>query len=203
MQRVKYHLDSRGIRKLSRDEIKAILRGADDLIIRGGRTLLAKVLKGSRVKDLLDKGLNRSPVYGYYRSLPEEDILARIDWAILNGYLAIQYDYRLPLLVYTPQGWEIEKETYADELLSGFDDMLATGSPTFDMGYLKDKPRDLIWLLFEKVEATGDTKYIPLLDAWAQVDYKKVRQRIRHVIDRLTQAAANKSLQLTAHSARG
>lgn len=190
VQRVKYHLDSKGIRNLSRDEIKAILRGADDLIMRGGRTLLAKVLKGSRAKGLLDTGLNRSPVYGYYRNLPEEDILARIDWVILNGYLAIQYDYRLPLLVYTPQGWEIEKETYAGELLSGFDDMLATGSRTFDMGYLKDKPRDLIWLLLEKVEATGDTKYIPLLDAWARVDYKKVRQRIRQVIDRLNQAAS-------------
>ena len=190
VQRVKYHLDSKGIRNLSRDEIKAILRGADDLIMRGGRTLLAKVLKGSRAKDLLDTGLNRSPVYGYYRNLPEEDILARIDWVILNGYLAIQYDYRLPLLVYTPQGWEIEKETYAGELLSGFDDMLATGSRTFDMSYLKDKPRDLIWLLLEKGEATGDTKYIPLLDAWARVDYKKVRQRIRQVIDRLNQAAS-------------
>jgi hypothetical protein len=189
VQRVKYHLDSKGIRSLSRDEIKAILRGADDLIMRGGRTLLAKVLKGSRAKDLLNTGLNRSPVYGYYRNLPEGDILSRIDWVILNGYLAIRYDYRLPLLVYTPQGWEIEKGTFADELLRGFDEMLATGSRPFSMGYLKDKPRDLIWLLLDKVEATGDAKYIPLLDAWEHVDYKKVRQRIRQVINRLNQAA--------------
>lgn len=189
VHRVKYHLDAKGVKNLSHDEIKAILRAADDLIMRAGRTLLAKVLKGSRAKDVLDLALNQNPAWGYYRHLSEEEILARIDWTILYGYLAIEYDYRLPLLVYTPQGWEIEKETYASELLSSFDDMLATGRRPFDMSYLKQKNRDLIRLLLDKVEATSDTEYIPLLEAWEQVDSKKVRQRIRQVISRLTQAA--------------
>jgi hypothetical protein len=56
------------------------------------------------------------------------------------------------------------------------------------MDYLKDKPRDLILLLLDKVEANGDRKYIPLLEAWERVDYKKVRQRIRQVVSRLNQA---------------
>ena len=188
VQRVRYHLDSKGIKNLSSDEIKIILRGADDLIMSGGRTLLAKILKGSRAKEVLNLGLERSPAYGYYRQLSLEDILARIDFVILNSYLTIEYDYRLPLLRYTTAGWEIKQETYADELLRGFDDRLASSQRPFDMTYLKDRNRGLIMRLLDKVEATGDPKYVPLLEAWAPVDYQKVKQRIVHVIHRLNPA---------------
>ena len=183
-KQVPYQLDPKGIRSLPDDEIRAILRGADDLIMRGGRSLLSKILKGSREQDVLGLSLDKSPVYGYYRHLAKEEILARIDWVILEGYLDIQYDYRLPLLVYTDRGWEIERETYANELLHGFDEMLQAGRP-LDMRYLKDRDRGLILLLLEKVEATRNPKYVPLLEAWEQVDYKKVRQRIHQVIARI------------------
>lgn len=189
VRRVRYELDSKGIESLPLEEIKAILRGADDLIMRGGRSLLAKVLKGSRAQEVLKFGLDHSPVYGYYRCLPQEDLLARVDWAIENGYLTIRYDYRLPMLVYTDKGWEIESETYADELLRGFDEMLTGGQRPFDMSYLKDLNRGMIMLLLDRVEATGDRKYIPLLEAWERIDYKKVRARIRQVIHRLNQSA--------------
>lgn len=79
----------------------------------------------------------------------------------------------------------MEKETRANELLRGFDEMFETGSPPFDMSDLKDRNRDLIWLLLEKVDAGRDRKYIPLLEAWMQVDCKKVRVRIGRVIDNL------------------
>ena len=44
----------------------------------------------------------------------------------------------------------------------------------------------MIWLLLDKVEATHNAKYIPLLEAWAEVDYRKVKERIRHVITALS-----------------
>lgn len=188
VRRVPVHIDPRGIEELSFADQKAILRGADDLIGTGGRTLLVKILRGSRMKKVLELGLDRSPVHGWFRELSEEEVLARVDWMIANGLLDIEYDYRLPILVYTPRGWEIERETFASELLEGFDDLLETGPP-FDMSYLRDRQRDLILLLLDKVEATGDAKYIPLLRAWEEVDYKKVRQRIRQVIRRLEQAS--------------
>jgi len=47
----------------------------------------------------------------------------------------------------------------------------------------------MIMLLLDKVEATGDPKYIPLLEAWQQIDYKKVRQRIRQVVNHLSEPA--------------
>ena len=188
VQRVRYRLDAKDITALPLDEIAAILRGADDLIMSGGRSMLVKILKGSRDKKLLDLHLDESPVYGYYNHLTMDEISARVDWVILNGYIRIEYDYRLPLLCYTAKGWEIERETFARELLHGFDERLAADQHAFDMTYLKDSPRDMIFLLLEMVEKTEDPKYIPLLAAWAQVDYKKVRKRIRQVVDRLRQA---------------
>jgi len=190
VQRLPYSLDAKGIHELSHDDVLIILRGADDLIMRGGRSILAKVLKGSREKRVLELGLDKSPVYGHYMGLPVEDVMARIDWTILNGYLALEYDYRLPLLVYTDRGWEIEKETYAAELLQGFDRMIDSGTTTFDMEHLKDRDRAMILRLLDKVEATRDPRYVPLLTAWQQVDYRKVRERIQGVIDSLRQGAS-------------
>jgi hypothetical protein len=166
-------------------EIQMILRGADDLIMRGGRSLLAKVLKGSRARDVLERSLEQSPVHGFYKELKEEEVLARIDWVILNGFLAIEYDYRLPLLVYTPRGWEIERETYAEELLCDMTQSLLPGQKPFDVGRLKDRNREMIWRLLDKIEGSRDNRLIPLLEEWAKIDYKKVRQRIREVVERL------------------
>jgi hypothetical protein len=185
VRKVPVKLDVGDISVLPSDEIKAILRGADDLIMRGGRNILAKILKGSRDKKVLEVNLDRSPVYGYFSHLTIKEITQKIDWVIINGYLVIEYDYRLPLLVYPPKGWKIEMDTYSDELLRGFNKMLEGGTKHFLMIYLKDKNRELIWMLLDKVEATGDSKYIPLLESWRKVDYKKVRQRINRVIDSL------------------
>jgi len=88
-------------------------------------------------------------------------------------------------LVYTRIGWEIEMDTYSDELLQGFDVMIASGKTDFDMTYLKDRNRKMILMLLDKVAATGDSKYIPILEAWKKIDYKKVRQKINGVINKL------------------
>jgi len=177
-QRVRYHLDPKNVDKLSPEELTAILRGADELIGSGGRSLLVKILKGSHAQDILRLRLDQCPVYGYFRNLSAENVLARIDRAILDGYLKVVYDSRLPLLVFTDAGWEIEKETFANELLAGFDELLKSSQPPYDMSYLKDRNRSLIWCLLDKIEASGNPKYIPLLEAWAQIDYKKIKQRI-------------------------
>jgi hypothetical protein len=185
VQRVRVELDAQGVKGLPLTEIRIILRGADELIGRGGRTLLAKILKGSRDKKILELGLDECPVYGSYRHLSLEDITAKIDWLLLHGYLAIEYEGRLPMLVYTDEGWEIERETYAKELLQGFDAKVNAGVSRPDMSYLKDRNRGMILLLLDKIEASGKKEYIPLLEAWEQVDYKKVRQRIQQVIRHL------------------
>jgi superfamily II DNA helicase RecQ len=187
IRRVQYQLDSKNIKHLSSDEVKKILRAADPLIMSGGRTLLAKVLKGSKEKKVLELKLNENPAYGYFKDLSIEEITARIDWTIQRNFLAIEYDHRLPLLVYTSMGWEIEKDTYTDDLLRGFDKMLESGQDKYDMTYLKDRNRQMIHMLLDKVQATQNPKYIPILEAWAEIDYKKVKSHIRAVINNLKQ----------------
>src|SRR5687767_13637039 len=111
VQRVPVLLNAGGITSLPGAEIKAIMRGAEDIIGRGGRTLLCKILKGSRDKDVLERSLHENPSWGFYRHLTNEEVLVRIDWTLLNDYLEIFYDHRLPLLCYAPRGLQLEIDT--------------------------------------------------------------------------------------------
>lgn len=187
-QRVPYHLDAGVVTSLAENEIAAILRGADTMIARGGRTQLAKLLKGSREASVLEHGLDRCPSYGYYREWKHEEILHRIDWVIQQGFLQIEYFGQLPVLTFTPEGWAIEVETMAEEVLRSFDTRLAAGPP-YDFSDLQDRNRQMILLLLDKLEASGRPELIPLLEAWAEIDYAKVRARIARVIRAFSPAA--------------
>lgn len=184
-QRVRYQLDSGGITHLDFQEIKAILRAADELIATGGRTILAKILKGSRDKKLLEYGLDQCPAYGFYRQLTLEEITCRIDYLILNDYLEIAYSFRLPVIYFTQKGWEIEKETYTEELLQKLTVLLKEKDFSF-VAELKDRNRGMILLLIEKIRKKKNPDFIPLLQAWQEIDYKKVRAALQEVIDELT-----------------
>ena len=183
-QRVDYTLDPKGIKDLPFTDIKAILRGADELIATGGRSLLAKILKGSRDKKLLQYGLDLNPVYGFYKELKVEDITARIDWLIKKGYLDIEYRGRLPVIIYTERGWEIERDAYSDELLEKLGSLIPGGDYSF-VNELKDRNRGMILLLLDKIKKTGDRGFIPLLQTWEEIDYRKVREEIAKVINHL------------------
>lgn len=188
-RRVPVYLDTQCIKTLKPEEIKAILRAADSLIMRAGRSMLTKVLKGSKDKKLLDLKLDDCPTYGFYRELTLEQISARVDWMIKEKYLAYEYDGKFPLLVYTQAGWHIEREIFAQELFEGFDKLLESDNTTIDTAYLKDRERTLIMLLLDKVQASGDIKYLPILKTWIKMDCKKVRSRIRQVMNILQETS--------------
>ncbi|MFT4927659.1 MAG: superfamily II DNA helicase RecQ [Phenylobacterium sp.] len=190
VNRVQVNLDAGDITHLPGKEIAAILRGADDLIMSGGRSLLTKVLKGSKEKRVMEHQLNTSPVYGYYKKQPLKEIQNKVDWLILNDYLDIEYDYRLPLLVYTKKGWAIEKQTYATELLVELDQLLASGESFPDMTYLNEKSRDLVLLLLDKIEQSGHARYLPLLVHWKGNTFKKIAERIKQVIKHIEAGAS-------------
>jgi superfamily II DNA helicase RecQ len=179
VRRVPVSLDSRDVEDLSEDEIRIILRGTDDIIGSGGRGLLAKILKGSRQKPVLEHELDGSPVYGALSELSLEQITARIDWLIIEGYLRIEYDYRLPLLVYTNRGWEIERETYADELLKGIDRLLAEGDALQDLRWLTERNPEVLQLVLEKIADTGDPRYLPVLKPWQNKATRRISDYIR------------------------
>lgn len=185
--RVAFDLDTGDVETIPEDEIKAILRAADDIISSGGRALLGKILKGSRDKTILEHELDKSPMYGYYKNLTLEQIGYRVDWMIKNKYFRIEYDGRLPLLVYSFTGWEIEKQTYIDELFEQFyqdvKDHTATVVPR-----LKDTRRDIAIGIIEKIALTKDKNLIPLLEYWRSGEVKKIRALITEAIHEIRTA---------------
>ena len=72
--KVQYQLnDLQGQTAPLEKDIRNILRAADEIIFVAGRTMLSKILKGSKDKKLLEKGLDHCPSYGYYKQLSIED----------------------------------------------------------------------------------------------------------------------------------
>ena len=182
--RVQYSLNSGNIKKLNEEEIRAILRAADELIATGGRSLLVKILKGSKDKKVLEHNLQDCPAYGYYRELTMEEISYRVDWMILKDYLRIDYDGRLPMLIFSEKGWEIERETFAEELFQRFcqDVKEKKARVIFEM---KDVNRQVVFDMLEKIRDTGDADFIPLLEEWKAMEVRKVMGRINNVINTL------------------
>ncbi len=74
---------------LNFNEIKTILRCADELIGRGGRSLLSKVLKGSKDKKIIELKLDSCPGYGFYKEITIDEATSKVDWMIVRGYLKI------------------------------------------------------------------------------------------------------------------
>ncbi|RXZ84650.1 DNA helicase RecQ [Paenibacillaceae bacterium] len=54
---------------------------------RFGITLVAKVLKGSKDKRIMELGLNRLTTYGLYRDWPEKEIVEWLYWLLSEGYM--------------------------------------------------------------------------------------------------------------------
>lgn len=163
----------------------AILRAADEIIGRGGRSLLSKILKGSKDKKVIELGLDQCPAYGALRSYTLEQITDKIDLMINTGLLDTELNWKNPVIVFTPLGWFIERERMAEELLREWDEWLANDITPVSMEYLKDRNRGMILLLLYKVLRSGDSSYIPLLRLWEPIDYRKVRVEINHVIHAL------------------
>lgn len=173
-------LDTGTIVKVSGADIKVILRGADDLIAIGGRSMLTKVLKGSKDQKLLKHDLQKNPSYGYYQTLTIKEIGYRVDWVIENGYLRIEYQGDFPMLVYTDRGWEIEKETYALELFQRVREAI-NNQKNQVIFELIDGNRQVILRLLEKIEATNDPRLLPFLATWKLGEVRKVKNRISEV----------------------
>lgn len=131
---------------------------------------------------MLELGLDQSPVFGALGDLSPELITARIDWLIINGYLAIEYDYRLPLLIYTRKGWEIERKTFTAEMLMKLDQQISRSDSLESFEWLNEINRQVIMGLLDVIEASANSKYLPALSSWSSIAVRKVRQRIEKVV---------------------
>lgn len=185
VQRVPVSLDAGEIKDLPQEDIRMILRGADELISTGGRSMLAKILKGSKDKRIFEYKLNECPAYGYYQDMKLDDISKCIDWMIKKDYLRIEYDYRLPLLVFSEKGWQIEKETFAQELYRRMclDVEEKKARVFFEM---KEVNRQVVMCVLDKIEKEGTEEFLPYLEAWKMLEVKKVAARISEVENKIS-----------------
>ena len=185
VRRVPVILDAGEIKDLPQEDIRMILRGADELISTGGRSMLAKILKGSKDKTIFKYKLNECPAYGYYQDMKLDDISKCIDWMIKEDYLRIEYDYRLPLLVFSEKGWQIEKETFAQELYQRMclDVEEKKARVIFEM---KEVNRQVVMCVLDKIEKEGTEEFLPYLEAWKMSEVKKVAARIAEVENKIS-----------------
>ena len=185
VRRVPVILDAGEIKDLPQEDIRMILRGADELISTGGRSMLAKILKGSKDKTIFKYKLNECPAYGYYQDMKLDDISKCIDWMIKEDYLRIEYDYRLPLLVFSEKGWQIEKETFAQELYQRMclDVEEKKARVLFEM---KEVNRQVVMCVLDKIEKDGTKEFLPYLEAWKMLEVKKVAARIAEVENKIS-----------------
>lgn len=185
VRRVPVSLDAGEIKDLPQEDIRMILRGADELISTGGRSMLAKILKGSKDKTIFKYKLNECPAYGYYQDMKLDDISKCIDWMIKEDYLRIEYDYRLPLLVFSEKGWQIEKETFAQELYQRMclDVEEKKARVIFEM---KEVNRQVVMCVLDKIEKEGTEEFLPYLEAWKMLEVKKVAARIAEVENKIS-----------------
>lgn len=185
VRRVPVSLDAGEIKDLPQEDIRMILRGADELISTGGRSMLAKILKGSKDKKIFEYKLNECPAYGYYQDMKLDDISKCIDWMIKKDYLRIEYDYRLPLLVFSEKGWQIEKETFVQEIYQRMclDVKENKARVIFEM---KEVNRQVVMRVLDKIEKDGTEEFLPYLEAWKMLEVKKVAVRIAEVENKIS-----------------
>lgn len=169
---------------LTIEEVKTIIRGAEDVVYQGGRSLLVKILKGSKDKKIIELKLNENPSYSAFSNDTVENITSKIDWMIENDYLVVEYDYRLPLLAYEDKGLNIAKDLISNEYFEKIRKAVENNDFSFALN-LKDKNRDTIFILLEKIRINGDNMFIPFLEFWKENEYKKVQARINCIISDL------------------
>jgi len=105
------------------------------------------------------------------------------------------------VIIFTDRGWEIERDTFSDELLEKLGSLIPGGDYSF-VNELKDRNRGMILLLIDKIKKSGEKGFIPLLQAWMEIDYRKVREEIAKVINHLEKSGDLPDKVISLHEYR-
>lgn len=183
--KVQYQLSNlRGQKAPSEEDIRNVLRAADEIIFSAGRTMLAKILKGSKDKKVLENRLDQCPSYGYYNKFTIEEITKIIDWMIVNDYLNIDYNGRLPMIIFSEKGWETYKPFYVEELYNIILNVNETDRDNL-IEQMKQTNRQVVQLLLLKIGESKNLGFIRFLTKWESIEVKKVRYMINCAIFKL------------------
>lgn len=176
--------DIHNLSPLSELEVNAILRAADEVIGMGGRNIIAKILKGSHDKIVIEKELNDCPSYGFYTIYSLDEIVQRIDWMILKNYFKIEYNGKLPVITFSDKGWTTYKPVYVKEL---FNLITNSNNSNYHDVILKFNKmnREVIEMLLIKISEAKNHNLLDFLCEWEKTEVKKVRVMINSTIDQL------------------
>jgi hypothetical protein len=181
---------------LSEADRRAIFDVCDQAVYRAGRTSVMMALRGSRAQKVERLGLVDAKGHSYFAGMSEEDVLARIDTMIHEGWLRIvRNEDGLPLLGYTEAGLEKAKgyamEAWLEEVRMQVG-AVAGGAElklSFLMTASPQRNHETVEMLVENVAREADAGWLPLLRAWCAAETKRLRGRLRPVIERLERAS--------------
>lgn len=177
---------------LSEEDRRAIFDVCERAVYVAGRTSVMMALRGSRAQKVERLGLVGAAGHGYFAGLSEDEVLARIDTLIHERLLRIERNREgLPLLGYTIAGLEKAKgyvmERWMKELRSQVR-AVAGGAElklSFLMAESPQRNQATVEMLAEHMAREADATWLPLLRAWCAVETKRLRGRLRPVIERL------------------
>ena len=167
------------------DEINRILFAADYCVLSAGRSTVAKILKGSKEKAILEHELNKNPSYGAFKAKKTEDIIKMIDWMIYRDYLDIEYDGRLPMIKFGYFGWEYFKKLFANKLYIQMA-TLKKGEEEEIALYFKKLNREVILILLDIIQEKNNPCLIPFLELWRTVECKKLKSKLGRILRELS-----------------
>lgn len=177
---------------LSEADRRAMFAVLDQAVYEAGRTAVMMALRGSRAEKVKRLGLIDNEGHGHFAGMSEDDVQARIDTLIHEGLLRIERTREgLPLPGYTDAGLEVAKGFVVERWLAevrGQVALVAAGRAltlSFLMAANPQRNHDTVLLLVDRVEREADATWLPMLRAWCAAETKRVRDRLRSVIERL------------------
>ena len=180
-QRVPVRIDSGDVTSLTDEELTLVLHAADQIVHLGGRTMLVKLLKGSRDKKALEHGLDAYECYGCLAHLTTVQLERYVDWTIEQGYLEVYYDKYLPFLAFTPKGWARERPVAERALFDQFCQDVESGQ--FAMAErMKHIKNEVALDVIDMIGQECDSRCIPHLQAWSDVASKRIKKKIAYAM---------------------
>lgn len=163
--------DDAELNGLSREEIEAIMRGMRAVFTEGGRTSLAKLLAGSKAKNV--KAEWRENIsYGAFFEKSHKEILVMLDWCLDEGYIRIEKRDGYPLLHYAERGLAIDIELAAGEFL---EEMRERGFFWTKEELLNQIPHRTMQRVLELMKEEGLENWREVLKVWNERGTKKMK----------------------------
>ena len=183
----------RGDVSVTEDERDTVLIAADEMIAKGGRELLAQVLKGIHSEVVLAAEGEKLRSFAALESLTLAQIEGKIDKLLEDDLLHVEHYLGRPLLVHSPAGWERTKELLAARVFRSLTRRAERGDTKGIFGEIGRVHREVKFLVLARIAEGSDPRFAPLLEAWKDRETKLVKRRIGEVLQRLPCASPSSS----------